>query len=68
MSKERDRPAATINQDGNIWVTGGQNHKDTGLRTTEVYDYQPKGTGKWRKGPKLPRGLPGGLDSHCVVR
>ena len=68
MKKTRNRAASTIDQDGNMWVIGGENHNDAGLRSTEVYDYQPKGTGKWRKGPKIPRDLPGGLDSHCIVR
>ena len=68
MNVARDRAAATIDQDGNMWVIGGQNHQDDGLTSTEVYDYQPKGTGKWRKGPRIPIDLPGGLDSHCVVR
>ena len=68
MKTQRDRPAGTIDQDGNVWVLGGQNLDDTGLATTEIYDYQPKGEGKWRKGPNLPKGLPGGLDSHCIVR
>jgi N-acetylneuraminic acid mutarotase len=68
MKTARDRAAATIDQDGNIWVIGGQNAETEGLTTTEIYDYQTKGTGKWREGPEIPNDLPGGLDSHCVVR
>ena len=68
MNTERDRAAAVINNQGNMWVIGGTNEDNMGLRSTEIYEYLPKGNGKWKKGPDLPPGLEGGLESHCAVR
>ena len=68
MKIKRDRSTSSITQDGNFWIIGGRNEEDEGLTSTEIYEYKPKGKGKWRKGPKIPRDLPGGLESHCSVR
>ena len=68
MSTERYYPSSVINQDGNIWVIGGTGKDDNGLRSTEIYEYQPKGKGRWKMGPNIPKELVGGLESHCSVR
>ena len=68
MKIKRDRSASSLTRDGNIWIIGGRNDVEDGLTTTEIYDYRRKGTGKWKKGPNLPKDLPGGLESHCAVR
>ena len=70
MKRRRDRAAGVLNRDGNLWVLGGRDDEEgeEGLSSSEVYEYQSKGNGKWKKGPKLPKDLPGGLESHCAVR
>ena len=68
MNTKRSRAAAVINDQGNMWVIGGTNGEVDGLNSTEIYEYIPKGKGKWKKGPDLPPGLEGGLESHCAVR
>ena len=70
MKRRRDRAAGVLNRDGNLWVIGGRDDEEgeEGLSSSEVYEYQSKGNGKWKKGPKLPKDLPGGLESHCAVR
>ena len=68
MKVKRDRSSSSLTQDGNFWIIGGRNEQDEGLTSTEIYEYKPKGKGKWRKGPNIPRDLPGGLESHCSVR
>ena len=51
-----------------MWVIGGTGEDDNGLRSTEIYEYQPKGKGRWKMGPNIPKELVGGLESHCSVR
>ena len=68
MKLQRDRAASSLTKNGNIWIIGGSNEMEEGLTSTEMYDYKPKGNGKWRKGPNIPKDLPGGLESHCAVR
>ena len=68
MKVKRDRPASSLTKGGNIWIIGGRNEKEEGLTSTETYYYKPKGKGKWRKGPDIPKDLAGGLESHCAVR
>ena len=68
MKLQRDRAGSSLTKNGNIWIIGGRNEMEEGLTSTEIYDYRPKGNGKWRKGPNIPKDLPGGLESHCAVR
>ena len=68
MKLQRDRAASSLTKNGNIWIIAGSNEMEEGLTSTEMYDYRPKGNGKWRKGPNIPKDLPGGLESHCAVR
>ena len=51
-----------------MWVIGGTNEDVEGIKSTEIYEYQPGGKGRWKKGPDLPASLLGGLESHCAVR
>jgi hypothetical protein len=52
-----------------MWVIGGDGEtNDQALRSTEIYEYKPKGKGRWKTGPNIPNDLVGGLESHCTVR
>ena len=68
MAHARSYASAVLNEDGNIWILGGT-AEDQASDTTEVYEYAPRGEGRWRKGPQLPPDYRDtGIESHCTVR
>ena len=68
MAKNRSRSTSVLDEEGNMWVMGGT-YEDGASDSTEVYVYQPKGTGYWRKGKPLPPDYRDtGIESHCTVR
>lgn len=68
MEQQRVYASSVLDQEGNMWVTGG-NYENNASDSTEVYEYKPKGAGKWRKGYPLPKSYRNtGIESHCTVR
>ena len=69
MTHARSYASAVLNENGDIWILGGT-AEDQASDSTEVYEYAPRGEGRWRKGPQLPAYYRGdiGIESHCTVR
>ena len=70
MAHARSFASAVLNEDGNLWILGGADaNQDKASDTTEVYEYAPRGEGRWRQGPQLPPDYRDtGIESHCTVR
>ena len=68
MVERRYRASSVLNQNGDMWVLGGVSGNSS-LDYTEVYEYLPKGKGRWRTGAPLPPAYrDSGLESHCTIR
>ena len=68
MDQRRYRASAVLNENGDMWVIGGVS-LNSSSDSTEVYEYLPKGEGKWRKGTPLPPAFRDtGIESHCTIR
>lgn len=68
MQQKRYGAASVLTPKGDLWILGGT-HNSKPAEYTEVYEYRPQGTGRWRKSFPMPAVLRDtGLDSHCAVR
>ena len=68
MTYARSYASAVLNENDDIWILGGT-AEDQASDSTEVYEYAPRGEGRWKKGPQLPKDYENiGIESHCTVR
>ncbi len=64
MKYKRNRAAAVLNEEGDLWVIGGINGSDSAY-STEIFDFRRR---RWREGTPLPNGLhQSGISSHCAI-
>ena len=67
MISPRRAAASTVNQDGDLWIIGGDDGNGP-VGTSEILK-NIDGEWKWQDGPALPKEVQGsGLSNHCVVK
>ena len=70
MNNARFLASSVLTKEGDMWVMGGSSNREgVDSDSTEVYQYEANGKGRWTKGPPLPGDYRDtGIESHCTVR